>query len=89
MQYAISSIAAGSLFLISPATAKNESVAEVQSQTADPNQKIKCRRVDVTGSLIKKVRVCKTVAEWRTIMENGNYNARKLVEDGTSRSISN
>ena len=89
MRYAVLAITAATLFLIAPATAKNEGVAAAQSQNADPDQKIKCRRVNVTGSLVKKGRVCKTVAEWRAIMDNGNYNARKLVEDGTTRSISN
>lgn len=52
---------------------------------ADPDQKIKCRKIQVTGSLVKKGKVCKTVAEWRSIAENNNYLARKMVEDGTTR----
>jgi hypothetical protein len=39
----------------------------------------------VTASLVKKGKVCKTLAEWRRIIESGNENARRLVEDGTSR----
>jgi hypothetical protein len=39
----------------------------------------------VTGSLVKKGKVCKTAAEWRRITESGNDNARSLVENGTSR----
>jgi hypothetical protein len=39
----------------------------------------------VTGSLVKKGKVCKTLAEWRRIIEAGNENGRRLVEDGTSR----
>ena len=52
------------------------------SQKPDPDQKIKCRKVEVSGSLIKKGRVCKTVAEWRDIMQNGNRTARAIVESG-------
>lgn len=51
----------------------------------DPDQAIKCRKIEVTGSLVKKGKVCKTVAEWRAIADNNNYLARKMVEDGTTR----
>jgi hypothetical protein len=46
---------------------------------------IRCRTVRVTGSLVKKGKVCKTLAEWRKMTESGNDLARRLVEDGTSR----
>ncbi len=48
----------------------------------DPDQQIKCRKVEVSGSLIKKGRVCKTVAEWKIIQSNGNRTARAIVESG-------
>lgn len=56
---------------------------------AAADHRVVCRRVDVTGSLIKRGRVCRTVAEWRVITENGNYNARKMVDEGTTRQRSN
>lgn len=46
---------------------------------------MRCRPVRVTGSLVKKGKVCKTLAQWRQITESGNELARRLVEDGTSR----
>ena len=85
MKQVLLSIATGSLIWITPAAAKNEGAASTEAQIADPDQKIKCRRVNVTGSLVKKGRVCKTLAEWRAITDNGNYLARKMVEDGTTR----
>lgn len=48
----------------------------------DPDQEIKCRKVEVTGSLLKKGKVCRTVAEWRRIIENGNRTARAVVQEG-------
>lgn len=59
--------------------------AAKQSAATSPDDQIKCRKVEITGSLVKKGRVCKTVAEWRAIMENNNNLARKMVEDGTTR----
>lgn len=51
-------------------------------QSPDPDQKIRCRKVEVSGSLIKKGKVCRTIAEWREIMSNGNRTARAIVESG-------
>lgn len=53
-----------------------------KQSASDPDQKIKCRKVEVSGSLIKKGRVCKTVAEWKVIQNNGNRTARAIVESG-------
>lgn len=49
---------------------------------SDPDQAIKCRKVEVTGSLVKKGKVCKTVAEWKQIQDNGNRTARAIAESG-------
>lgn len=68
-----------------PLTAGSDTAKPAKSAATDPDQVVKCRKVEVTGSLVKKGKVCKTVAEWRAISENGNVLARKLVEDGTSR----
>lgn len=89
MRHIILAIAFGSFVSVAPASAKNEGTMVPESQTADPDQKIKCRRVDVTGSLVKKGRVCKTIAEWRSIIGNSNELARKMVEDGTTRPTGN
>lgn len=44
-----------------------------------------CRRVEVTGSLARKERVCKTKAEWRAVDEDGNSRARAIVDYSTGR----
>jgi hypothetical protein len=52
---------------------------------AKSDKTMRCRTVRVTGSLVKKGKVCKTLAQWRQMTESGNELARRLVEDGTSR----
>lgn len=84
-QIIVFALAAG--LAIVPASANSETATPTAA--ADPDQKVKCRKIEVTGSLLKKGKVCKTVAEWRAIAENNQYLARKLVEDGTSKSGSN
>ncbi|RJG57951.1 hypothetical protein D0Z70_01765 [Sphingobium terrigena] len=44
----------------------------------DPNA-VRCKRFQVTGSLVKKERVCKTNAEWRTITEQQNRDADDII----------
>lgn len=41
---------------------------------------IKCRRLEETGSLVKKARVCRTNEQWKLSSSNGNQNARDTVE---------
>jgi hypothetical protein len=44
----------------------------------DPNA-VRCKRFQVTGSLVKKERVCKTNAEWRAITEQQNRDADDII----------
>lgn len=44
-----------------------------------------CRRIEVTGSIARKERVCKSKAEWRQADEFGNRRARAIVEYSTGR----
>lgn len=40
---------------------------------------VRCKRLDVTGSLVKKERVCKTNAQWRAIAEQNNRDADDII----------
>lgn len=53
---------------------------EASAKENDPSQRIKCKRFAVTGSLIKKQKVCRTVAEWREITQNGNRYAKDILD---------
>ena len=44
-----------------------------------------CRRIAVTGSLVRKERVCKTQGEWRRLADRGNAVAREIVDWGRGR----
>lgn len=44
----------------------------------DPDA-VRCKRFQVTGSLVKKERVCKTNAEWRAISEQQNRDADDII----------
>ena len=70
----------------SATTSQDGKLAKASDKTAsDADQAFRCRTVRVTGSLVKKGKVCKTLAQWRQMTESGNELARRLVEDGTSR----
>jgi hypothetical protein len=65
--------------LAMPAFSKESATS---TAATDPDQAIKCRKVEVTGSLVKKGKVCKTIAEWKEIQANGNRTARLIAESG-------
>lgn len=65
-----------------PVFAYSEDANPATTAATDPDQKIKCRKVEVTGSLLKKGKVCRTIAEWREIIENGNRVARAILQEG-------
>ena len=46
---------------------------------SDPGY-IRCRRIEQIGSLVKKLRVCNTNAEWKRIVDRGNQDARDSME---------
>lgn len=41
---------------------------------------IRCRRLEQVGSLVKKLRVCNTNADWKRIADRGNQEARDSME---------
>lgn len=85
MRHIIFAIALGSLVSVAPVAANNEPATATAAPADDPDQKIKCRKIEVTGSMVRKGRVCRTVAEWRATQESHNYAARRMVEDNTGR----
>lgn len=55
------------------------------SAATDPNEEVRCRRIEVTGSIVRKERVCKTRGEWRRLADSGNGVARSIVDYSTGR----
>lgn len=41
---------------------------------------IKCRKIDIIGSLVKKARVCRTNEQWAESWQKGNTNVRDTAE---------
>jgi hypothetical protein len=52
---------------------------------ADPDQRIRCRNLQVTGTVAQTVRACRTVAEWRRLRTQSNDDARSVVDNNRSR----
>ena len=47
--------------------------------------KVICKRFDVTGSLVKKRRVCLTRAEWAKMNDGDQDAARRFVDENRGR----
>lgn len=52
---------------------------------ANPDDVIRCRSMEVTGSLARRERVCKTVGEWRRLADRGNDTAREIIDHSRGR----
>lgn len=74
---------------IAPSAMTNSAIAEHNEglEPRDPTF-IRCRRVDIPGSLVKKARVCRTNADWAKAWQAGNQNARDTY-DAMNRGSSN
>jgi hypothetical protein len=72
---------AASMLIASPGVAfARMSVSQPQTENAeDGDQKVKCRKIQVTGSLIRKGKVCRTMAEWKHLQQLGNDAARLMA----------
>lgn len=83
-------VLAAGLILVSAAAAEpstKQATEEVSDATGD--DRIKCKRLAVTGSLTKKVKTCRTVAEWRRMREDNSEYARDLQDYTRTRSGGN
>ncbi|EXS68801.1 hypothetical protein [Sphingobium sp. Ant17] len=52
----------------------------------DPDA-IRCRKIEVIGSLVRKTRVCKTNAQWKTIVDHQSREAQDLVDRNRSGTV--
>lgn len=84
-------VALGLVFTAAPALAQEPSAQPTAAAptTENPDDKIKCRSMPIIGSLSKKARICKTVAEWRKSRERGSEAAREVADYSRSRQMSN
>lgn len=74
MQFFKAVLASGLIMMALPALAQDASKLDRN----DPNA-VRCKRFQVTGSLVKKERICKTNAEWRAMAEQQNRDADDLI----------
>lgn len=84
-------LAAGLIFASAsaaePAT-KQPAAAEAKAEPTG-DDRIKCKRLSVTGSLVQKVKTCRTIGEWRRMREDNSDYARDLQDYTRSRSLGN
>lgn len=74
-----------------PSEMTNDQIAEHNASlfAGDPAY-VRCRRIPIPGSLVRKARVCRTNADWAKAWQDGNQNARDAYDamnKGSSNSI--
>jgi hypothetical protein len=66
-------------FAVGPVSAAETAQAPAAANPADPDQVIKCRKYQAPGSLVRKIKTCHTIAEWRRLRQAGNDAARAIA----------
>lgn len=91
MMHHLTPFVALGLVVAAPALAQEPAAQPTAAAPAaeNPDDKIKCRSMAIIGSLSKKARICKTVAEWRKSRERGSEAARDVADYSRSRQMSN
>lgn len=51
-------------------------------ETSNPDEKVKCVREQVTGSLVSTRKVCHTEKEWRRIRNDAETETRRIIQPG-------
>ncbi|OYY68921.1 MAG: hypothetical protein B7Y44_07675 [Sphingomonadales bacterium 28-55-16] len=65
-------------------TAASSKEADLEGKVMPDGEKILCRRVAETGSLVRKSKKCYTRAQWDRIAEAAKANATKMQSDHMS-----
>lgn len=81
LSVAYTTLAFSALSIAAPLSAAATAVMPADP-VVDADDKIRCRRIEVTGSHIRREKVCKTVGEWRRLADRGNEVARQQWEGG-------
>lgn len=71
--------------LLITALLQGATLTPTSATVAKGDDEVRCRRIEVTGSIARKEKVCKSIGEWRRLSESGNSVARAVVEYSTSR----
>ena len=64
---------------VTPVLAQSSDKPLPPKDRKDPNY-VRCRLIDVTGSLVKKEKTCKTNKEWEELRTRGNNDAERFIE---------
>ena len=84
----ISLLALGAACALAGTTATAQSRSGGQSAGGD-SQRLICRRVQETGSLVRTIRQCFTRAEWDRIAESARRGAQSTISGLAETSVSN
>ena len=69
----------GLLLSAVPANAQSSDKPLPPKDRRDPDY-VRCRLTDVTGSLVKKEKICRTNREWEAMRVRGNSEAERFIE---------
>lgn len=65
-------------------TDATDTLQSVDKGEVDPKSEVKCKRLSVTGSRVRRIKVCKTIAEWESEEELNRSAAKNTIDRGNT-----
>lgn len=83
------SIVLSAMLVAAPNPAAAKDPVSVSGAVSTPDDPVTCRKFKVTGSLIGKVKECRTASEWRRVRDAAQTTSRKMVLDNMGKPSGN
>lgn len=77
------------LLTATPELAAAKTPVSVTGAVSTPADPVTCRKYKVTGSLIGRVRECRTASEWRRVTQAARDTSRKMMIDNMGKPSGN
>lgn len=78
-------IVLGGMLVAAPAAGPAKELVSVSGAVSTPDDPVTCRKFKVTGSLIGKVKECRTASEWRRVRDSAQATSRKMMTDNMGK----
>ncbi len=77
------------LLIGAPEGTTSKAKGSMSGAVSTPEDPVTCRKFKVTGSLVGRVKECRTASEWKKIADAARAASQRLVEDNRGRPAGN
>lgn len=78
-------IALSAMLVAAPGPEATKVLVSVSGKVSTAEDPVTCRKYTVTGSLVRKVKECRTASEWRKVTDAAQATSRKMMIDNMGK----